>query len=112
MISASTSVYGIVGNPIEHSLSPLLQNALAKEMNIDMSYVAFHVTDNIKAAIEGAYFLGIKGFNVTIPFKKDMLNIVSDIDEIHYHNGQLIGGYTEVDSERNAVYHWLISKEI
>lgn len=81
MISASTSVYGIVGNPIEHSLSPLLQNALAKEMNIDMSYVAFHVTDNIKAAIDGAYFLGIKGFNVTIPFKKDMLNIVSDIDE-------------------------------
>ena len=45
MISASTSVYGIVGNPIEHSLSPLLQNALAKEMNVDMSYVAFHVTD-------------------------------------------------------------------
>ena len=81
MISASTSVYGIVGNSIEHSLSPLLQNALAKEMNIDMSYVAFHVTDNIKAAIDGAYFLGIKGFNVTIPFKKDMLNIVSNIDE-------------------------------
>ena len=81
MISASTSVYGIVGNPIEHSLSPLLQNALAKEMNIDMSYVAFHVTYNIKAAIDGAYLLGIKGFNVTIPFKKDMINIVTDIDE-------------------------------
>ena len=81
MISASTSVYGIVGNPIEHSLSPLLQNALAKEMNIDMSYVAFHVTDNIKVAIDGAYLLGIKGLNVTIPFKKDMINIVTDIDE-------------------------------
>ncbi len=81
MISVSTSVYGIVGNPIEHSLSPFLQNALAKEMNIDMSYVAFHVTDDIKAAIDGAYLLGIKGFNVTIPFKKDMINIVSDIDE-------------------------------
>ncbi|MBS6729704.1 MAG: shikimate dehydrogenase [Lachnospiraceae bacterium oral taxon 082] len=81
MISASTSVYGILGNPIEHSLSPLLQNALAKEMNIDMSYVAFHVTYNIKAAIDGAYLLGIKGFNVTIPFKKDMINIVTDIDE-------------------------------
>jgi shikimate dehydrogenase len=81
MISASTSVYGIVGNPIEHSLSPLLQNALAKEMNIDMSYVAFYVTDNIKVAIDGAYLLGIKGLNVTIPFKKDMINIVTDIDE-------------------------------
>ena len=46
-----------------------------------MSYVAFHVTDNIKVAIDGAYLLGIKGLNVTIPFKKDMINIVTDIDE-------------------------------
>lgn len=81
MISASTGVYGIVGNPIEHSLSPILQNALAKEMNIDMSYMAFHVKENIKEATDGAYLLGIRGLNVTIPFKKDMLNIVKDIDE-------------------------------
>ena len=81
MISASTGVYGIVGNPIEHSLSPILQNALAKEMNIDMSYMAFHVKENIKEATDGAYLLGIRGLNVTIPFKKDMLTIVKDIDE-------------------------------
>ena len=81
MISANTKVYGIVGNPISHSLSPLLQNALAKEMNIDMKYVAFHVNENIKEAIKGAFFLGIQGFNVTIPFKKDMLDIVIDIDD-------------------------------
>lgn len=81
MISANTKVYGIVGNPISHSLSPLLQNALAEEMNIDMKYVAFPVTANIKDAINGAFFLGIQGFNVTIPFKKDMLEIVSEIDE-------------------------------
>ena len=81
MISANTKVYGIVGNPISHSLSPLLQNALAKEMNIDMRYVAFHVNENIKEAIKGAFFLGIQGFNVTIPFKKDMLEIVSEIDD-------------------------------
>ena len=81
MISANTKVYGIVGNPISHSLSPLLQNALAEEMNIDMKYVAFPVTANIKDAINGAFFLGIQGFNVTIPFKKDMLDIVIDIDD-------------------------------
>lgn len=81
MISANTKVYGIVGNPIAHSLSPLLQNALAKEMDIDMKYVAFHVTENVRDAINGAFFLGIQGFNVTIPFKKDMLDIVSDIDD-------------------------------
>ena len=81
MISADTKVYGIIGNPVSHSLSPILQNTLAKEMNIDMSYSAFHVTENIKEAIKGAFALDIKGFNVTIPYKKDMLDIVSDIDE-------------------------------
>ena len=81
MISADTKVYGIIGNPVSHSLSPILQNTLAKEMNIDMSYSAFHVTENIKEAIKGAFALDIKGFNVTIPYKKDMLDIVSDIDD-------------------------------
>ena len=81
MISADTKVYGIIGNPVSHSLSPILQNTLAKEMNIDMSYSAFHVTENIKEAIKGAFALNIKGFNVTIPYKKDMLDIVSDIDD-------------------------------
>lgn len=81
MISADTKVYGIIGNPVSHSLSPILQNTLAKEMNIDMSYSAFHVTENIKEAIIGAFALDIKGFNVTIPYKKDMLDIVSDIDD-------------------------------
>ena len=81
MISADTKVYGIIGNPVSHSLSPILQNTLAKEMNIDMSYSAFHVTENIKEAIKGAFALDINGFNVTIPYKKDMLEIVSDIDD-------------------------------
>ena len=81
MISADTKVYGIIGNPVSHSLSPILQNTLAKEMNIDMSYSAFHVTENIKEAIKGAFTLDIKGFNVTIPYKKDMLDIVTDIDD-------------------------------
>ena len=49
-----------------------------------------------------------KGFE---PYKDEVEEfLVSDIDELHYHNDQLIGGYTEVDSNRNAIYHWLISK--
>ena len=81
MISADTKVYGIIGDPVSHSLSPVLQNTLAKEMNIDMSYLAFYVTENIKDAIKGAFALNIKGFNVTIPYKKDMLDIVTEIDD-------------------------------
>ena len=100
MISANTKVYGIVGNPISHSLSPLLQNALAEEMNIDMKYVAFPVTANIKDAINGAFFLGIQGFNVTIPFKKDMLEIVSEIDERAKNIGASIETSCKMPSHR------------
>ena len=49
-----------------------------------------------------------KGFE---PYQEEEF-LVSDIDEIHYHNGQLIGTYMEIDSEHNALFHWLISKEI
>ena len=81
MISALTNLYGVVGNPIEHSLSPLLHNTLAEEMNINMVYVAFHVREDIESAIEGAFDLGIKGMNITIPYKQDMLELVTKIDE-------------------------------
>lgn len=81
MISAVTNLYGVVGNPIEHSLSPLLHNTLAKEMGLDMVYVAFNVRENIESAIDGAFALGIKGMNVTIPYKQDMLELVTKIDE-------------------------------
>ena len=49
-----------------------------------------------------------KGFE---PYQEEEF-LVSDIDEIRYHNGQLIGTYMEIDSEHNALFHWLISKEI
>ena len=81
MINASTKIYGIIGNPVSHSLSPLLQNTLANEMNIDMKYMAFHVKENIEDAIKGAFFLDIKGFNITVPYKRDVLSIVDEIDE-------------------------------
>ena len=49
-----------------------------------------------------------KGFE---PYQDEVEEfLVSDIDELHYHNGQLIASYMEVDSERNAIYHWLIGK--
>lgn len=81
MINAATKIYGVLGNPIEHSLSPLLHNTLAGAMNIDMAYMAFNVRDNIDDALKGAFALGINGMNVTIPYKKDVLRLVSGIDE-------------------------------
>ena len=49
-----------------------------------------------------------KGFE---PYQDEVEEfLVSDIDELHYHNGELIASYMEVDSDRNAIYHWLIGK--
>ena len=51
-----------------------------------------------------------KGFE---PYQDEVEEfLVSDIDELHYHNGQLIGSYMEIDSQHNTLFHWLISKEI
>ncbi len=70
-------VYGLVGNPVGHSVSPPMHEAAYAELGMDASYVAFEPpVDEITAAIDGAETLGIAGLNVTIPFKQDVLELV------------------------------------
>jgi len=71
-------VYGLVGNPVGHSVSPPMHEAAYAALGMDASYVAFEPpVDEIPAAIEGAETLGIAGLNVTIPFKQDVLELVA-----------------------------------
>ncbi|MFD1641043.1 shikimate dehydrogenase [Halohasta litorea] len=70
-------VYGLVGNPVGHSVSPPMHEAAYEELGIEASYVAFEPpVDEIRQAIGGAQTLGIAGLNVTIPFKQDVLELV------------------------------------
>jgi len=70
-------VYGLVGNPVGHSVSPPMHEAAYEACGLDASYVAFEpAVDEIEQAIEGADALGIAGLNVTIPFKQDVLGVV------------------------------------
>ena len=70
-------VYGLVGNPVGHSVSPPMHQAAYAELDMDASYVAFEPpVDEIAAALDGAETLGIAGLNVTIPFKQDVLDLV------------------------------------
>ncbi|WP_049903583.1 shikimate dehydrogenase [Halococcus agarilyticus] len=74
-------VFGLVGNPVGHSLSPPMHEAAYEECGIDARYVAFEPDpDDLEAAIEGAQALGIDGLNVTIPFKRDVLDLVAPDD--------------------------------
>ena len=70
-------VYGLVGNPVGHSVSPPMHEAAYEACGLDASYVAFEpAVDEIEQAIEGADALGVAGLNVTIPFKQDVLAVV------------------------------------
>lgn len=70
-------VFGLVGNPVGHSLSPIIHEAAYDEAGIEARYVTFEVNpDDLDAAIGGAEALGLRGLNVTIPFKRDVLGLV------------------------------------
>ena len=74
-------VFGLLGNPVSHSLSPPMHEAAYEEHGIDARYVTFEPdTEDIEDAIVGASALGIQGLNVTIPFKQDVLALVDPDD--------------------------------
>ena len=74
-------VYGLLGNPVGHSLSPPMHEAAYGELGIDARYVTFEPDPGeVGAAVHGADALGIRGLNVTIPFKRDVLSHVDPDD--------------------------------
>ena len=82
MITGKTKIVGVIGNPIEHSLSPPMHNNAYKQMNMDYVYVAFKIEkDDISKVIESAKTMGIEGLNVTIPYKTDIMEYLDEVDE-------------------------------
>jgi shikimate dehydrogenase len=79
MITASTSICCIIGDPVEHSLSPLIHNTGYQVLGLNFVYVAFRVKD-IKLAIEGIRGLGIRGASVTIPHKINAMKYLDEVD--------------------------------
>lgn len=83
MIAGTTRVCGLIGNPVEHSISPLIHNKLAQRLGMDLAYVAFRVeSDNVLTAVKGAYELNILGLNVTVPHKQAVMDALVDIDPL------------------------------
>lgn len=80
-INGKTSVCGLIGNPVEHTLSPVIHNTLAKEFGHNLAYVPFLV-ENVKQAVLGADALHILGLNVTVPHKSAVIPYLQEIDPL------------------------------
>lgn len=81
-IDSHTRLYGIFGNPVDHSLSPIMHNAAFKKLGMDATYMAFKIdADSLGLAFEGMRSMNLGGVNVTIPFKEAALSFVDEIPE-------------------------------
>jgi len=69
MIDAQTKLYGVIGNPVQHSLSPAIHNGAFKRLGWNAVYLAFEVK-HVERALEGIRGLGLKGVSVTLHLKQ------------------------------------------
>ncbi len=80
MINGETKVYGIIGNPVGHSLSPLMHNAAFREKKLNCVYVPFPVSD-VSQVVNAVRCLKIQGLSVTAPFKESIIPLLDECDE-------------------------------
>ena len=82
-INGYTRTCGLIGNPVEHTMSPAIHNTLAEELSENLVYVPFHVPEGkLKEAVEGAFALNLLGCNVTVPYKSQVIPFLSQIDPL------------------------------
>jgi shikimate dehydrogenase len=120
VINGKTRVCAIIGDPVEHSLSPVMHNAAFKKLGLNLVYVAFKVTEeDLKDAISGARSLGLRGLNVTMPHKNAVIKHLDETDStaeaigavntILNEQGRLIGYNTDgkgamIALQENGIY--------
>jgi shikimate dehydrogenase len=88
--------FAVIGDPIDHSLSPNIHSAAFREMDLDSSYIAYRIPKGeLAEGIEGLKKIKIDGFNITIPHKIEMMKYLDKIDE----SCSLIGAVNTVSNK-------------
>ncbi|MDW7740189.1 MAG: shikimate dehydrogenase [Bacillota bacterium] len=115
-INAETNLYLVLGNPVRHSLSPVIHNAGFEALKVNSLYLASEVSEEqIAEAIEGLKVLGIAGANITSPFKEavipyldsitDVAEMLRSVNTIVNSNGRLVGYSTDGAGFISALEH-------
>ncbi len=124
-ITGKTSLVGLIGQPVNHSLSPVMHNAAYEEMGLDWCYLAFPCDrTNLQKVTTALRFVDCKGLNITIPHKQEILKscnrltkIASDTKAVNTlipeENNHWIGTNTDVEGFLNPLKsHNLINKNV
>lgn len=98
IINAKTKLCCIIGNPVEHSLSPIMHNAGYEALRLNFAYMAFNVKE-LKEAIAGLRAIGVQGIVVTVPHKIEVMQYIDEIDE----TAQKIGAINTIVNENGVL---------
>lgn len=118
-IDGYTRTCGLIGNPVEHTLSPFIHNTLAKMLSHNLVYVPFHVEEGqILPAVKGAYALNISGLNVTVPYKSQVMEGLAWLDELAENIGavntlvRVEGGFKGYNTDMPGLYRAMSNEGI
>ena len=110
-INGYTRTCGLIGNPVEHTLSPVIHNTLSMVLGENLAYVPFHVENGrLEDAVKGAFALNLLGLNVTVPYKSDVIPYLTDIDPLAENIGavntlvQTETGYKGYNTDMPGLY--------
>ncbi|HET6517253.1 MAG TPA: shikimate dehydrogenase [Nitrosopumilaceae archaeon] len=103
-----TKTFAVIGDPIDHSLSPNIHNAAFKELDLDCTYIAYRIPkEELEEGLESLKKIKISGFNVTIPHKIEIMKYLNKVDEdcsiigasntVSNNDGELKGHNTDMD---------------
>ncbi|MCR5790013.1 MAG: shikimate dehydrogenase [Lachnospiraceae bacterium] len=107
------TIFGLIGNPVAHSLSPVIHHTLAKEAAVDCDYRLFPIKEDLAGNLAKLYEEGIGGLNVTVPYKSQIIPLLKGIDPLaealgavntlKRTEGGYIGHNTDIEGLRRAV---------
>jgi len=104
--------YAVIGDPIDHTLSPNIHNAAFKELGLDCTYIAYRIPKGeLEEGLESLKKIKIAGFNVTIPHKIEIVKYLDKVSDEEIPNFNIPTGFPlvyELNKELQAIKHYYL----
>lgn len=118
-INGYTRTCGLIGNPVAHTMSPVIHNTLAQKSGHNLVYVPFPVEKGqLEEAVKGGYALNLLGMNVTVPYKSEVISYLKETDELAARIGAVNtlvrteGGFKGYNTDMPGLYRGMCSEGI